>query len=323
MTAAPARNVSVRPRAGTFLRRTITAQDVLALVCVDADCDLIGIASAPVEGIASLASGFPHGVAYAAGNISVPSTAVSSSVVLCEPSNADALAAASKIVVPDSRAAFIRLVIALQDEIGLDYRRTIAQAGTEVRTGDYEVHHTSIIEDDVIIGAGAKIGPYAVILRGAIIGEGTIVRSGTVIGEAGAAVHTAADGTMLAQPHVGIVWIGANCEIGANCAVIRAMLGQTVIAACGRVGNFANIGHGAIIGERVWLGAGTIIGGHATIGRQATLGMGVLVRDNVAIGEQASIAMGAVVTKPVPDGASAFGNPAKIVARRLLAGPVR
>jgi UDP-3-O-[3-hydroxymyristoyl] glucosamine N-acyltransferase len=323
MTVAPARNISVRSLAGTFLRRKISAQDVLTLVCADGDCDLIGNASAPVEGISSLASGFPRSIAYAVGSISVPSTAASCRVVLCEPSNVNALAGAAKIVVPDSRAAFIRLVIALQDEIGLDYGRTITGAGAQVRTGPYEVHRTSIIEDDVIIGAGAKIGPYAAILRGAIVGEGTVVRSGTIIGEAGAAVHTTADGTMLAQPHVGIVRIGANCEIGANCAVIKAMLGETVIGEGGRIGNFANVGHGAMVRERVWLGAGTIIGGHATIGGQATLGMGVLVRDNIIIGEQTSIAMGTVVTKPVPDGASAFGNPAKIVPRRLSTGPVR
>ena len=50
-------------------------------------------------------------------------------------------------------------------------------------------------------------------------------------------------------PQVGIVEIGDDVEIGANCAIDRATLGRTVIAAGTKFSNLVAIGHGTKIGE--------------------------------------------------------------------------
>ena len=99
---------------------------------------------------------------------------------------------------------------------------------------------------------------------------------------------------------------------------------------------------GATIGERVFIdhGMGVVIGETAEIGddctiyqgvtlggtsldkgkkRHPTLGKGVVVEANsqvlgsFTVGDGAKIGSAAVVTKPVPAGATAVGNPARII----------
>lgn len=56
--------------------------------------------------------------------------------------------------------------------------------------------------------------------------------------------------------------------------------------------------------------------GGICIGDDAWLGYGVVVLDGVRIGKGAVIGAGSVVTRDIPDGAIAFGVPARVVARR-------
>lgn len=52
--------------------------------------------------------------------------------------------------------------------------------------------------------------------------------------------------------------------------------------------------------------------GPITIKRGAWIGANVTILSNVTIGENATIGAGSVITKDIPDGATAYGNPAKV-----------
>jgi len=96
-------------------------------------------------------------------------------------------------------------------------------------------------------------------------------------------------GTYFGHPYG--VTLNTNATWGSGCVVRQNVT----------VGNrWTNDGTepGAVIGNRVYLGAGSIILGPVTIGDDAVIGAG------------------AVVLQDVPAGAVAVGNPARIVPRR-------
>jgi UDP-3-O-[3-hydroxymyristoyl] glucosamine N-acyltransferase len=308
--------------AKTYLGRTMRASDVVQALRGFCNADLLGEAGTDISGIAHARSTAEDAIVHASGTFA-DQAATFRRTVICEPSNADRISASARIVVADARGAFIKLLEFVEAEIGIDYQRTLREQTRSLEEGPSSVHSSAIIEADVLIGTGAQIGANVVIMRGSVIGEGSIVRAGTVIGEAGSALHTFADGNISPQPHVGTTLIGRNCEIGTHCSVIRAMLGKTEIGADSRLGNYVNIGHGVSIGARAWVAVGSKIGGHTRVGDGVTIGMGAVVRNDITIGEAASIAMGSVVTKGLPPDANAFGNPARIVTRKLSTGPLR
>ncbi|KKW67024.1 serine acetyltransferase [Lampropedia cohaerens] len=93
-------------------------------------------------------------------------------------------------------------------------------------------------------------------------------------------------------------------------------------------GVFIDHGMGVVIGEtaevqeNVTIYQGVTLGGtslhkgskrHPTIGRGSIIGAGAQVLGGFQVGEGAKIGSNAVVTKPVPAGATAVGNPARII----------
>lgn len=83
------------------------------------------------------------------------------------------------------------------------------------------------------------------------------------------------------------------------------------------------IGETAEIGDDVTLYHGVTLGGtswnkgkrHPTLGNGVVVGAGAKVIGPIVIGDGAKIGSNAVVTKPVPAGATAVGNPARIILR--------
>jgi serine O-acetyltransferase len=82
------------------------------------------------------------------------------------------------------------------------------------------------------------------------------------------------------------------------------------------IGEMAEIGDGCTIYQGVTLGGTSLVKGAK---RHPTLEAGVIVGANAAVlggftvGAGARVGSGAVVTKPVPAGATAVGNPARII----------
>jgi serine O-acetyltransferase len=82
------------------------------------------------------------------------------------------------------------------------------------------------------------------------------------------------------------------------------------------VGETAEIGDGCTIYQGVTLGGTSLYKGtkrHPTLGRDVVVGAGAKVLGGFTVGDGAKIGSNAVVTKPVPAGATAVGNPARII----------
>jgi serine O-acetyltransferase len=82
------------------------------------------------------------------------------------------------------------------------------------------------------------------------------------------------------------------------------------------VGETAQIGDGCTIYQGVTLGGTSLYKGvkrHPTLGANVVVGAGAKVLGGFLVGEGAKIGSNAVVTKPVPAGATAIGNPARLI----------
>ncbi len=82
------------------------------------------------------------------------------------------------------------------------------------------------------------------------------------------------------------------------------------------IGETAEIGDGCTIYHGVTLGGTSLYKGakrHPTLGKDVVVGAGAKVLGGFTVGDGAKIGSNAVVTKPVPAGATAVGNPARII----------
>jgi serine O-acetyltransferase len=83
------------------------------------------------------------------------------------------------------------------------------------------------------------------------------------------------------------------------------------------IGEMAEVGDDCTIYQGVTLGGTSLVKGakrHPTLGKGVIVGANACVLGGFTVGDGARVGSGAVVTKPVPDGATAVGNPARIIA---------
>lgn len=288
----------------TFLSERVLASELAAPL----GAELRG-PNIPVVGVGTYGSRLPHSLSYQCGKPLAEETI--ERVVICTPEAADTVSASTKLLTPDPRAAFMRFLATAR----ADWRRTVASQAEKmgISAGRYEAHSTALIAPDTIIAKGVVIEPFATITHGVIIGVDTLVSLGSIVGAHGPAIHKCLDGKLLswAQIHFGTVQVGNRCEIGCHTVVLRAMLGRTHIGDNSILGNMVHIGHGADVGERVWMAARVTVCGHASIDREVSIGAGATIRDNITIGAAASIGMGSVVVSGVAPGTNVLGVPAR------------
>jgi serine O-acetyltransferase len=102
-----------------------------------------------------------------------------------------------------------------------------------------------------------------------------------------------------------------------------AKIGQRVFIDHGMgvvIGETAEVGDGCTIYHGVTLGGTSLYKGtkrHPTLGRDVVVGAGAKVLGGFTVGDGAKVGSNAVVTKPVPAGATAVGNPARIIEAEL------
>ncbi|OYW25672.1 MAG: serine O-acetyltransferase [Methyloversatilis sp. 12-65-5] len=112
--------------------------------------------------------------------------------------------------------------------------------------------------------------------------------------------------------HIGRVLTGIEIHPGAS-------IGRRVFIDHGMgvvVGETAVIGDDCTIYQGVTLGGTSLYRGakrHPTLGRGVVIGAGAQVLGGFDVGDGAKIGSCAVVVKPVPAGATAVGNPARII----------
>jgi len=207
------------------------------------------------------------------------------------------------------------------------------------------IHRTAVIGEDaqidpsaeigplVVVGARAEIGPRCRIGPGAVIGPGVVleeecrigahaslshallgqrvtIHPGARIGQDGFGFAVTEEG-FLSVPQLGRVVIEHDVEIGANCAIDRGSVQDTLIGAGTRLDNLVQIGHNVRVGRlcvivsQVGVSGSTVIEDFVMIGGQAGL------LGHLHIGRKARIGAQAGVRGDVPSGAEVVGSPAE------------
>ncbi|GAB3763413.1 serine O-acetyltransferase [Ramlibacter monticola] len=108
--------------------------------------------------------------------------------------------------------------------------------------------------------------------------------------------------------------IHPGAKIGANVFIDH---GMGIV-----IGETAEVGDGCTIYQGVTLGGTSLTKGakrHPTLGRNVIVGAGAKVLGGFVVGDNAAIGSNAVVTKPVPEGATAVGIPARIIQAEDIA----
>ena len=180
------------------------------------------------------------------------------------------------------------------------------------RIGDAVILHAGVrIYADVTIGERSVVHANAVLRERCQIGRNVILHQNVSIGADGFGYQPSADGsTILKVPHIGIVVIEDDVEIGANSCVDRGKFQSTRIGKGTKIDNLCQIGHNCQIGTSCIVAGMTAIGGSVSLGDGAMLAGGVRVVDHVKIGKAARIGAGAGVMRDVPDGETHLGAPA-------------
>jgi len=178
-----------------------------------------------------------------------------------------------------------------------------------------KIGHNTIIEKNVFIGDNCSIGSNTII-RNSIISNNVKVLDNCVVGKHGFGFFPNKNKN-LRYPHIGIVIIEDNCEIGCGSTIDRGSMSNTVIGKNTYLDNQIHIAHNVKIGEnsiiagQVGIAGSTIIGSNVKIGGQAGISGHIKVGNNVEIGG------GSGVIRNIPDNTKVMGYPAKNIREFL------
>jgi UDP-3-O-[3-hydroxymyristoyl] glucosamine N-acyltransferase len=161
----------------------------------------------------------------------------------------------------------------------------------------------------VKIGAKTVLHSHVSIREDVKIGSRVIIHNGAVIGSDGFGYIKTGDGSYQKIPQKGTVIIEDDVEIGANTAVDRAALGETIIRKGAKIDNLVQVAHNVEVGENTILAGQTGLAGSVKIGKSAVLAGQVGVADHVNIGDGVIIAAQSGVNKDIPPGSFVAGSP--------------
>jgi UDP-3-O-[3-hydroxymyristoyl] glucosamine N-acyltransferase len=155
-----------------------------------------------------------------------------------------------------------------------------------------------VIGDHSHIGANARLWPRVTIYYNVRVGERAIIHSGAVIGSDGFGfAHN--KGQWQKIPQLGRVLIGNDVEIGANTAIDRGALDDTVINNGVKIDNLVQIDHNVTIGEHTAIAGCTAIAGSTCIGKYCAIGGSVSIAGHLTICDGVIITGGALVGQSV------------------------
>ena len=167
------------------------------------------------------------------------------------------------------------------------------------------------IGDNVTIGEDSVIRNNVTINDDMQIGDRVIIKSGAVIGEEGFGFDHEEDGSPFRVPHIGLVIIGADVEIGSLTTVCRGTLGNTEICDYAKIDDHVHIAHNVIIGERTIIAACAEISGSVIVDNDVWIGPGSVVTNGVHISKDCYIGIGTNVMTNASPGTKLIGFPGK------------
>ena len=221
--------------------------------------------------------------------------------------------------------AAIHLLYPLASQPNLDDAQPISPSA--------KIHATAKIQHGAVIGANAEIGANATIGANTVIGPGVVIGAQCDIGANVTITHAiiAANvrvltgvrigqdgfgfimhgGQHIRMPQLGRVLVGAHSEIGANAAIDRGALTDTIMGQNVIIDNLVQVAHNVTIGDGAILVSQSGVAGSTKIAKYAVLAAQAGVADHLVIGEFAQIGAQSGVMRDVPASARMMGSPAQ------------
>ena len=112
-------------------------------------------------------------------------------------------------------------------------------------------------------------------------------------------------------PHIGIVIINDNCEIGCGSTIDRGSLSNTIIGKNTYLDNQVHIAHNNKIGDNCIIAGQVGFAGSSTLGNNVMIGGQAGVSGHLKVGNNVQIGGGSGVINDIPDNTKVMGYPAK------------
>ncbi|MDH3325682.1 MAG: UDP-3-O-(3-hydroxymyristoyl)glucosamine N-acyltransferase [Gammaproteobacteria bacterium] len=295
------------------------------------DGKLIGTSDTLIRGVANIAAATEGDITFLVNEKFLSHLAgTKASAVILKAQYADECPV-SAIVVDDPYLSYAKIATFLTREknIPTGIHPTAVVSDTAVVDATAWVGPNVVIEDGAVINAGVRLEGNCYIGKRVIIGKDTQVKAnvavyyGTEIGErclfhCGAVIGS--DGFGLANdngswfkiPQLGNVIIANDVEIGANSAIDRGAIDNTIIHDGVKIDNLVHIAHNVEIGEHTALAACVGIAGSTKIGKHCTAGGGAAITGHIEIADNVHLGGMAMVTKAIKEaGAYSSGIPAE------------
>ena len=186
--------------------------------------------------------------------------------------------------------------------------------GNNVKIGiNSIIGHNTIIESNVIIGTNSIIGNN-VLIKNSIIGNNVRILDGAVLGKKGFGFLPDKKKNKR-YPHIGMVLIKDNVEIGCNNTIDRGSISNTVIGKNTFIDNQVHIAHNVNIGENCIITGQVGFAGSSSIGSNVLIGGQAGISGHLKIGNNVQIGGGSGVIKNIPDNTKVMGYPAKDIRK--------
>ena len=171
--------------------------------------------------------------------------------------------------------------------------------GEQVKIGDgCQIGAGCIIEKQVILGESCRLHSRVTLAKQVQIGDRCILHSGSVIGS---------DGYGLVEenqrwhkiPQIGTVILGNDVEIGANTAIDRGALDNTIIEDGCKLDNLIQVAHNVRIGAHTAIAGCVGIAGSSNIGRYCKIAGGAAITGHLSIVDHVTVTVSSVVSKSI------------------------
>ena len=232
------------------------------------------------------------------------------------------------IYVEDPRAAFARLLEIFTPK--LDFPAGVsdkAYIGEDVKIGEgVTIMPFAVVDSHAVIGDRVTIYPHAYVGQYTEVGDDTVIYPSATVRErcrvgkrcvihASAAIgsdgfgFTTKDGVHTKVPQVGNVVLEDEVEIGSHVGVDRAAMGSTVIGKGTKIDNLVHIGHNCKIGANCLIVAQTGISGSTEVGHNVTFGGQTGTVGHIKIGANSVYAARSGIISDMPEGQFCAGFP--------------
>lgn len=309
---------------------TWTAQALCALI----DGRLVGDGSVSVTGIGRIESAAPGEITFVASEkyLKFLASTKATCVIISEGLIGDDVPQQTAIIVPDAYRSFVRIM----QEFFPPHR---LEPG--LRHATATIHETADVDPTAAVGPGCVIGERCVVgpgtqlianvvlyadcsvgrqsvlhgnvtlYGGTTLGDHCIVHAGSVLGADGFGFLEQPDGSFDKIPQVGTVCVGDSVEIGANCTIDRAAVGQTILEDGVKLDNLVHIAHGVVVGKNTAIAAQAGISGSTRLGERNRIAGQVGIVGHITTADNVIVEAQSGVSKAITTPGAYFGSPAK------------